>query len=193
MLQHLKTIPNQLTALRLLLIPILWVFAFLDLPSYVAVGLIITLLTDALDGPIARWLNQVTEFGSKLDSLADNLLTLSAVIWLLMLRPVILADHPVAYLATVAAYVSTLLLGWMKFRRFANLHLYSTKAAGLIAYIFAIHALLFGRYNEVLFFAAIGMGILSSLETLLLQLTRSQVDEHIGSILLVTRRRDPGS
>lgn len=190
MLERLNTVPNQLTALRLLLVPILWVFALLRLPFYIGIGLIIACLTDALDGAIARRLNQVSEFGSKLDSLADTFVTPSAVIWLLMFRPEVFVEHPVASLAAIVICAASLLVGLIKFRRLANLHLYSSKAAGLMQYIFIVHAFLFSNYNEWLFFIAIGMWILSSTETLVLQLTRSQVDEHVGSIVLGFLRHD---
>jgi hypothetical protein len=42
----------------------------------------------------------------------------------------------------------------------------------------------FGHYSEALFYIAAGMFMLSSTETLALQLTRPHVDEHMGSILV---------
>jgi CDP-diacylglycerol--glycerol-3-phosphate 3-phosphatidyltransferase len=134
MRQVMNTLPNQLTGLRLLLIPILWALALLRLEAYVGIGLVVAFLTDALDGPIARRLNLTSDFGSKLDSLADNLLTPSAAIWLLLLRPEVFRDHPGLWLVALAIYASSLLVGWLKFRRFANLHLYSSKAGGLRRY-----------------------------------------------------------
>ncbi|MCI0393957.1 MAG: CDP-alcohol phosphatidyltransferase family protein [Chloroflexi bacterium] len=186
--QHLKTIPNQLTAIRFVLIPILWLLAVLKQPVLIGLGLCVALVSDALDGPIARWLNQASDFGARFDSLADNLLTLSAVIWLLMLRPEVFAEHPLACGVALALYLSSLAVGWIKFRRFANLHLYSSKAGGLVQYIFLIHTLLFGGYSQLLFVAAVGLFVISSTETLVLQLVHSQVDEHMGSLLLAWRR-----
>ncbi|NKQ37026.1 MAG: CDP-alcohol phosphatidyltransferase family protein [Chloroflexi bacterium] len=189
----MKTIPNLLTALRLLLIPILWALAWLQLPVFVGIGLLIAGLTDALDGTIARKLNQVTRFGSKFDTLADSLLVISACAWLLMLRPVVFTQHPAAWLTAVVLSLAFTLVGWFKFRRFANLHLYTTKAAGTAACIFAVHAFLSGYYSVLLFYAAVGLFILSAIETLVLQLTQEQVDEHMGSIILVWAKRNMSS
>lgn len=75
------TLPNQLSALRILLIPILWVFAILKLPVYLGVGLAIGFFTDVLDGRIVRKTGQVTEFGSKLDTWADSLVLASSLVW----------------------------------------------------------------------------------------------------------------
>ena len=189
MREYLKTIPNLLTALRLLLLPVLWGLALLKWPVPLAIGMIISFLTDTLDGFIARRFNVTSAFGSKFDSLADNLLIPSTVIWLVILRPEVLTDHPILCAVAVATYGSSLLVGWIKFRRFANLHLYSKKAAGVLLYAFIVHALLAGQYNAWLFYIAISLFILASVEGLILQLTHAQVDEHMGSLVLTLVRR----
>lgn len=185
MLRHLRTVPNQLTCLRLLLVPVIWVFALMHYPVFVGVGMIIAGLTDAIDGFLARKLNQVSEFGAKFDALADNILIPSAVIWLLILRPSVFTDHPVIFVAAFSLYGLSILVGLAKHKRLANLHLYSSKAAGIVEYAFIVHALLFGAYHPMLFYAAFGMFMLSSAETLILQLTQSEVDENMGSIVLI--------
>ncbi|MCL4868512.1 MAG: CDP-alcohol phosphatidyltransferase family protein [Anaerolineae bacterium] len=183
MLQHLQLLPNQLTAIRFLLIPIMWVLAFLDQPFWMGIGLIICLFTDALDGPVARWLDQTSAFGSKFDSWADNLLNLSGVVWLWLFWPELFREHPLILLAGAAFYLASLTIGLVKFGQLANLHLYSAKATGLAEFIFLIHAFLTGLYNVPLLYLAVGLLIISSTEEILLMLTRSAVDEQIGSIL----------
>ena len=184
MFKRISTLPNLLSAARLLILPVLWVFALRDMPRVVAVGLVVAALTDSLDGILARRLGQVSEFGSKLDSFADNLLKPSVVAWLLILEPEIFSEHPIELLAAVGLYAASVTVGLIKFKRFGNLHLYSGKVGSYVQYIFIFSALIFPGYNPLLFYLAVGMFILSNSEALLLQLTRSQVDEHIGSIVL---------
>lgn len=73
-------IPNSLTILRILLIPVIVGFLVYDHFEYALVTLIIAALTDALDGSIARLANQRTQFGAYLDPLADKLLLMTAFI-----------------------------------------------------------------------------------------------------------------
>ena len=188
MLKSLMTIPNLISVFRLLMIPVLWIFAFRDIPFIVAVGLLVAALSDTLDGVLARQLGQVGDFGSKLDSLADNLLKPSVIVWLLMLEPELLSDHPFELLAAIVVYAASITVGLVKFRRFGNLHLYSGKVGSLLQYLFIVHALVTPGYSELLFYLAVGMFILTNSEALLLQLTRSEVDEHIGSIFLSWRK-----
>lgn len=83
------TIPNILGYVRLLLIP-LFVYLYLNAGStkdyYAAAGVIlISGLTDFVDGYVARKYNQITELGKFLDPLADKL-TQGAIILTLMFR-----------------------------------------------------------------------------------------------------------
>jgi len=73
-------IPNSLTILRILLIPVIIGLLIYDEFEYALLTLIIAALTDALDGTIARLANQRTQFGAYLDPLADKLLLMSTFI-----------------------------------------------------------------------------------------------------------------
>jgi len=75
-------IPNSLTILRILLIPVyvgLLVYGEFDRALIV---LLVAGVTDALDGTIARAANQKTRLGALLDPLADKLLLTSGFITL---------------------------------------------------------------------------------------------------------------
>ena len=76
----LLNIPNSLTILRILLIPVIVGLLIYDEFEYALFTLIIAALTDALDGTIARLANQHTQFGAYLDPLADKLLLMSSFI-----------------------------------------------------------------------------------------------------------------
>ena len=74
------TVANQLTLLRLLLIP-----AFVILMIYKHLGwalavFVLAGLTDLLDGLIARWSNSRTNVGAWLDPAADKLMLLTAFV-----------------------------------------------------------------------------------------------------------------
>lgn len=78
-------LPNKLTLLRFLLVPVFMVFMYIDNPYSYLIGLIVFAVasfTDFLDGNIARKYNMVTDFGKFMDPLADKLLTTVALIYL---------------------------------------------------------------------------------------------------------------
>ena len=74
------TIPNVLTMIRLILVPV-FVVLFLKGHKMASLGVFVAAsLTDMLDGFLARKLNQITDFGKLFDPLADKLMVLSAMV-----------------------------------------------------------------------------------------------------------------
>jgi hypothetical protein len=181
---NFRLIPNQITAIRFLAIPVMWLMAFHKQLTLIGIGLAISLVSDFLDGAVARKLHQTSDFGSKFDSISDQFVQLSALIWVFWLMPEIISENTSISILAVAAYFTSLLVGLVKFRRLANLHLYLSKVGGLFLYIFLIHAFIVSKYNYYLFLLAGILFILSSTETLYLQLTRQRVDSNIGSAFL---------
>ena len=73
---------NQLTILRIFLIPIFVILIGYNKPLYALIVFIVAGLTDALDGFIARKFNQITTFGKILDPIADKALLVSGFIFI---------------------------------------------------------------------------------------------------------------
>lgn len=79
-------LPNKLTLLRVLMIPLFVLFFYLDFSGHYFVALVVFALasfTDFLDGHIARKYKLVTNLGKFLDPVADKILVSSAMIVML--------------------------------------------------------------------------------------------------------------
>lgn len=115
-------LPNKLTILRVLLVPVFMLVLLLgkDVSAlrYIALAVfIIASVTDLMDGYIARKHNLVTDFGKFMDPLADKLLVTSAMLifvqwgqlaaWLVMV--VIAREFAVSGLRMVAASKGTVM------------------------------------------------------------------------------------
>lgn len=71
---NILTIPNALTFLRLLLIPvILWMYLVREDVAGTLVCVAVSALSDVLDGFIARRFNMVSRFGTAFDPVVDKL------------------------------------------------------------------------------------------------------------------------
>ena len=79
----MNTTANKITLLRIVLVPFFLLFEYLGKPG-VAFALFITAsFSDLLDGYIARKYNQITVFGKFMAPLADKILVLAAMCFLI--------------------------------------------------------------------------------------------------------------
>jgi cardiolipin synthase (CMP-forming) len=106
-------IPNSLTILRILLVPVYIGFMTYGAYGFALLALLVAGLTDAIDGPIARRLNQRTRLGMFLDPLADKLLLTSSFISLSVLHLVpswlvilVVSRDVILLLGTAVAHVT---------------------------------------------------------------------------------------
>ncbi|MCG0238134.1 MAG: CDP-diacylglycerol--glycerol-3-phosphate 3-phosphatidyltransferase [Firmicutes bacterium] len=88
MVRQAFNLPNLITLLRILLIPIFLLVLFSRIPSgelWASALFVAGALTDGVDGYIARRRGQVTVFGKLMDPLADKLLVAAALVALVEL------------------------------------------------------------------------------------------------------------
>ena len=78
----MNTTANKITLLRIILIPVFLVLCYTGHRIAATVVFILASLSDLLDGYIARHYNQVSNFGKFMDPLADKILVLSAMCFL---------------------------------------------------------------------------------------------------------------
>ena len=97
-------LPNKLTVLRIILMPVMVLLFYFQLYISAAVVFVAAAFTDMLDGKIARKNNLVTVFGKFVDPLADKLINIAAII---ILTSKISASQPEWYgvLVTVTAVI----------------------------------------------------------------------------------------
>ena len=189
LLVELRSPPNLFTAARLVLVVVLWGFALAGSSVVVGIGLGLAFFTDVADGYVARRLNRVSAFGSKFDSIVDGLVAPSAIVWILLLHPEVVTEHIVLAALWFGATYASLALGLIRHRRFANLHLQSSRIACVVQYAFLVDVFVASTYSPLLLYAAAAVGIYSSVETLVLQLAFDDVTDHERSFGRALRRR----
>ena len=128
----MKTIPNLISCGRILLsIALLFVPVF-SLPFYliyVAAG-----LTDMIDGPVARKTDTVSEFGSRLDTVAD--LVFVAVCLVRLLPRLDVPTWLWIWIAVIALIKATnLISGFVMRKQFVALHTVMNKITGILLFV----------------------------------------------------------
>jgi CDP-diacylglycerol--glycerol-3-phosphate 3-phosphatidyltransferase len=125
-------VPNILSAMRLVMAPILLALAWFGYPRAFLVCFTGSLLSDMADGFLARARHQTSELGAKLDSWGDlaMYLTLPLSAWWLW-SDLILREWPWVALA-LGSFVIPTLVGLAKYGRLTSYHTYGAKLSALI-------------------------------------------------------------
>jgi len=140
---------------------------------------IYSVVTDFIDGPIARKTNSASNFGAFMDSAADMLFVLIA---LFIFIPII--DFTSLMIAGIVLILFVRFLGFgigfKKHRTFTMLHTYANKAGGVILAFFPIFYGVLGlEISFIITFAAI---FLSSLEELIITIRSKELNRNVISL-----------
>ncbi len=183
LLANMRLIPNQVTAVRLAATLVMWILVGAGSRDNLGIGLVVCLASDVLDGQLARRLHQASRFGASFDSLADNLLIPSTLLWLWIVRREVYLENGTVLGVAILVYCLSLLLGKVGRPSISVAQLYLSKLSGLAMYLFAIHTFLAGAYSQALLYATLGLFFVSSLEWLSLQLLKSRLEGQMTTAL----------
>ncbi len=128
----LFTAPNLLSGGRLALTPVLLALAWHGRATVFLSCLAIALLSDALDGWLARRLPGGSNLGTRLDSWADIALCLGVPLGVWWLWPDLVRREAAFVGAVVACYAVPALFALLKYRRLPSYHTRTAKLAGVL-------------------------------------------------------------
>jgi phosphatidylglycerophosphate synthase len=150
--------------------PVLVVMAAAGEQSIYTWVLVPALLTDAVDGWIARSFGLQSRLGARLDSLGDSLVWCAALAGLIAFQRDVLAAHRGLFGAVVAVWMIENLLAWLRYRRLSSFHTVLSKIAGVLLSLYIGILFLFGHWNWLLWLAATASLLASAEELWLLAL-----------------------
>ncbi len=181
MKEKLLTVPNVITAFRLIGSLVLLLF----IPTFSNVFFIIYTLcgiSDIVDGTIARITKSTTEFGAKLDSIAD-LLFYSVLFFCIF--PNLLEKLPlyvwIIGLTALTVRLASYLTAAIKHRRFASVHTYMNKLTGVVMFSVPYFVL-----TKFIVSVCLLLGIISvtaSVEELVMHITSKQYNADKKTLL----------
>jgi cardiolipin synthase (CMP-forming) len=163
------TIPNILSLYRIFIFPVIVFSLFKQYEQLFAWLICISLITDILDGWIARAFNMQTEIGAKLDSIADMGTYIVAISGVFVFRAEAIQPHLWSFGIFIGLFVFSHVLSLMKFGRFPSLHLYSWKIGGYIQGFFFFTLFVFNFYTPF-YYLMVTWGIASFVEHIIIQL-----------------------
>lgn len=161
--ENVLNVPNLISLYRLLVFPVILYLALTGRENWFVILLCISLISDVLDGNIARLFKLQTKFGAALDNLADICTYAMAISGLFIFKWTDIEPHAWFLYLFLAVFVSSYFVSFFRFGKIPGLHLYSAVSAGYIQSIFFFVLFVFGFYGWM-YYLALGWGLIAYTE-----------------------------
>lgn len=190
--ENVLNVPNLISLYRLLAFPVILFMALTNRETTYVVLLCISLVSDALDGSIARRFNLQTKFGAALDNLADICTYAMAVLGLFLFKWEEIEPHALILYIFFAFFIVSYIIAFVRFQKIPGLHLYSAVSAGYIQSIFFFILFVFGFY-PIIYYIAIGWGAVAYFEKCLVLLRLDDIKRGVkGLYWLIQAQKNQG-
>lgn len=191
--KKIVTIPNIISFYRLISFPYIFYLAVNGIEDLFVIFIIINLISDILDGLIARVFRMQTDFGARLDSIADIGTYILAIMGIFLFKADDFEPHLSSFYAFISLFAFSNILSLLKFRRLPSLHLYSWKIGGYIqgAFFFVLFA--YG-FNVEFYYLMVFWGIAAFLEHITIQLIINEMKSNSkGLYWILSEKRQVNS
>lgn len=161
------SIPDWLSVYRILAAPVLIVFIFLDERFIFALLLLISFLSDAVDGYLARKMNIVTQRGAQLDSIGDAITFCVGLGGILKFEYSFVLEYIVVIGLAFGLYLFQLFMAYWRYGMPSSFHTYLAKLSAILQAGFMLYLLFFGVQLWV-FYIATFFSIIETIEEIIL-------------------------
>jgi CDP-diacylglycerol--glycerol-3-phosphate 3-phosphatidyltransferase len=161
--ENVLNVPNLISLYRLLAFPVILFLALTGRELWFVIFLCISLVSDVLDGNIARYFKLQTNFGAALDNLADICTYAMALLGLFLFKWTEIEPHAWILYLFLTVFILSYLVSFYRFGKIPGLHLYSAVSAGYIQSTFFFVLFVFGFYPWM-YYLAVGWGVIAYIE-----------------------------
>ncbi|WP_319226650.1 CDP-alcohol phosphatidyltransferase family protein [Draconibacterium orientale] len=165
--ENIINVPNFISLYRFLVFPVILFMALTGRESGFVILLCISLVSDVLDGNIARLFKLQTNFGAALDNLADICTYAMAILGLFVFKWTEIEPHSWILFLFLGIFILSYIVSFARFGKIPGLHLYSAVSAGYAQSIFFFVLFVFGFYPWMLYVVAT-WGIIAYIEKIII-------------------------
>ncbi len=180
---------NSITLYRLLAAPVLVFIIFYGKYDLFKWLLGLSFFTDLIDGTLARKFKVSSVFGSRLDSVADDLTVLAGIIGLVVFNPEFLKQEWPVVVVLLALFAVQSVFAYVKYKKLTSFHTYGAKTAAILQGVFLILFFFLERPNYPLFYTMSVVTALELIEEIILVFYLPQWESNVKGLYWVMRRR----
>jgi len=189
----MRYVPNTLSVYRISASPVLLLLVILNEADLFKWLLLASLVSDILDGLIARTFHFQSELGARLDSIGDMSTFIAASIGVIFFQKTFIIEHGLGISLVLGFYLLQIIVAFLKFRRIMSYHTTLARITAYMQGIFVMALFMFG-FQQWLFYPTVCVSIITYSEEMILVLFMHEHRSNVGGLLRVFReRRSAGS
>ena len=186
--ENILNVPNAISLYRLAAFPLIMYLALTGREFWFVVFLCASLVSDILDGNIARFFKLQTRFGAALDNLADLFTYAMALLGIFLFKWNEISPHAWVLYVFLGIFILSYIIAFYRFGKIPGLHLYGAVTAGYIQGIFFFVLFVWGFYPWM-YYLAVGWGILAYLEKILVLLYTNDIRPGIKGMYWLLQKK----
>ena len=162
-----RHVPNVISVARIVATPVLVYLALSNREDPYKWLLLAALLSDIVDRLIARTFSFTSSLGSRLDTLADTLLWVAAIVGIWKFHPALVADYWLVIVLVLGFWAFEHALAMWRYGKLTSFHTHAIRAGAYTLGIFIMSMFLWGLQPWLLYLAAT-LSILGTVEELVI-------------------------
>jgi phosphatidylglycerophosphate synthase len=183
-----RNLPNAISIARLCATPVLLALVLLHRADSFKWLLLACLLSDILDGLIARSFGLTSKLGASLDSIADVVTMLIGLLGVFVFQRSFVSEHSSGLLLVLVFYLAEVIASLWRYGRVSSFHTLLDRVSAYMAGIFVMALFLWG-YHGWLFQMTVVIYVLALTEEMLLIYLLPEWRSDVGGIHRVLAQR----
>ncbi len=145
--------------------------------------------TDLIDGTLARHYKVNSIFGSKLDSIADDMTIVAAIIGLLKFKMTFIMDNYIIVSVLITLFLGQIIIALIRYHKISSFHTYLAKTAAIVLGIFLILVFFMKEPPYLLFYSAAVITIFDLVEEITLVFLLPEWKTNVKGIYWVLKNK----
>jgi len=146
-------------------------------------------ITDAADGYLARRYKVISIAGSKLDSIADDVTIVVAMIGIIGFKPEFLKHEIFLFILLFALFILQTVLALSRYGKISSFHTYGAKIAAILQAIFLVLFFFSGKPLYGLFYITIIVTAIELVEEIIITLWLRRWETNVKGLYWIIKRK----
>jgi phosphatidylglycerophosphate synthase len=184
-------IADYFSVYRLVAAPALILAIAYQQRNLTAILLLVSFITDAVDGYIARKKHIESSGGGKLDSIGDLVTLILGLAAFISFETQYFLDHLPIIVVTFSLFIIQMIIALVRFKKISSYHTYLAKVTAVLMAMFLISTPVIGPV-DIVFYTTFYAGIAEAVEEIIITFVLNKPEENVKGLYWILKKQNAG-